>query len=171
MTVVEIKVERGVADLQEAQRRLGDTGIVRRELGDTLNQAARVGEQSMKIYAPKGRTRGLERAIARERAHPTTSGAVEAAAGVGEVSAAGMRGSRRYPYDVHEGTGIFGHLSRLIRPKSAPFMVFPGKTGLVRTKTVRGQQAQPFVRDAYADVIAYVEQALDGLVDRILGRG
>lgn len=170
MTVVEITIDRRVDDLHEAQRRLGNTGIVNHEIGKTLDEAARVGEQSIRIYAPKGRTLGLVGAIGREHSHPTASGAVEASAGVGEVKHARLRGSARYPFDVHEGTGIHGHLGKLIRPRRARYMVFPGRTGLVHARTVKGQKPQPFVRDAYVDVIAYVSQRLDKMVDDILGR-
>lgn len=136
-------------------------------MGDLLNEAARVGEQSAKIYVPKGKSRRAERAIGRTLAHITASGAMEAATGVSEVNAIGSE-SRRYPYDVHEGTGVYGHLKRRITSPTGKRMRFLGRTGILYRLSVRGQEAQPFIAEAYVDVLAFIEQRIDHMVDSIL---
>lgn len=166
MAVVELRFERGVRDLEEAQRRLGDSGLVRRHMVDLLNEGARVGERSAKIYVPK-RTRRTETAIGRVLAHSTASGDVEARTGVSEVR--GVPGaSRRSPIFVHEGTGLFGIFGRPIRSPRGKKMKFMGRTGLIYVLSTRGQEAQPFIAEAYADVVAFVEQRIDHMVDSIL---
>lgn len=49
---------------------------------------------------------------------------------------------------VEKGTGIYGPTGRVIKPKRANVMVFPGKAGVVFAKTVKGQKAQPFLSKA-----------------------
>ena len=64
----------------------------------------------------------------------------------------------RAPYAafVHEGTGIFppGGTGNLIRPRTAKFMVFEKEGVWHFEKEVRGQKAQPFMREAVETVDA-----------------
>ena len=53
------------------------------------------------------------------------------------------------PRWVHNGTGLYGPLKRLIRPRTAPFMVFQIRGQQFRLKTVRGQRAQPYLDEAF----------------------
>lgn len=54
-----------------------------------------------------------------------------------------------YALMVHDGTGIYGPKGRPFGPRRAKYMVFRGSDGtIVRTKSVRGQRANPFLRDA-----------------------
>lgn len=175
MTIVELEVRSEVGSLDEAWRRLGNTGIVRRELGDLLDEGARIGAASIELYAPE-RSRGLKRAIGSQAASRQADGGLEARAGVGEVlSLPGQRlGPTRenyaaYPYYVHEGTGVYGIFHRAIKPVRAHFMRFIGRTGLIYARTVRGQKPQPYVEEAYADVVVFIEQRIDRMVHRILG--
>jgi hypothetical protein len=88
------------------------------------------------------------------------------------------RGSRLYPIYVHEGTGLFGRLHRVITPRRSPVMVFPGggkpwpvligRTGVVVKRSVRGQRAQPYMAHAYEEAAAYVGAHLDEMVERML---
>jgi hypothetical protein len=130
--------------------------------------------QSARIYAPKDKFL-LVNAITRDAIHITAGQEfIEASFGVQPVSratrGAGGRftgskpGSRKYPLWVHEGTGLYGRLQRLIRPRRANAMVFIGRTGLVITKTTRGQRPQPYVREGFEDAKAYVEAHLDDMV-------
>lgn len=176
MAIVEMSVESRVGNLDEAWARLGNTGIVRREMGDLLDEGARVGAQSIEFYAPEGASHGLKRAVSSQAASLQADGGLEARAGVGEVR--GLPGDRlgptkenyaAYPYYVHEGTGIYGIFHRPIRPVRSRFMRFVGRTGLVFARTVRGQRPQPYVAEAFADVIVFVEQRIDRMVHRILG--
>jgi len=50
---------------------------------------------------------------------------------------------------VHEGTGIFGPLKLPIVPKRAKFMVFEINGRIFRKKSVRGQEPQPYMENAY----------------------
>jgi hypothetical protein len=51
---------------------------------------------------------------------------------------------------VHNGTGIYGPHKSPIVPTHKPYLVFRGRTGAkIVTRSVRGQQAQPFLLQAY----------------------
>jgi hypothetical protein len=78
-----------------------------------------------------------------------------------------VAGSRVYPLFVHEGTGLYGPLKRAITPKRAKFMVFLGRTGLVKTKSVKGQRPQPYMEHAYDDARAYIEMHLDDIANSL----
>lgn len=170
---IEVVADR-ITGLDEVRARLGNSGQIRQDTASVLNQAARIGVQSARIYAPKDQ-RLLVNAITEDAVHITArEGAIEATFGVQDVSRAtrgaggrftGSRpGSRRYPLWVHEGTGIYGRLHRLIRPKRAKVMVFVGRTGLVFAKTVRGQRPQPYLREGFEDAKAYIEAHLDDTI-------
>jgi hypothetical protein len=54
-----------------------------------------------------------------------------------------------YALAVHDGTGIYGPRGRPIRAARGSFMKFVGRSGdVVYAKQVRGQQSNPFLRDA-----------------------
>jgi hypothetical protein len=54
-----------------------------------------------------------------------------------------------YALWVHDGTGIYGPRGRPIRPRRARYMVFRGSSGtLVYARSVRGQHANPYLRNA-----------------------
>jgi hypothetical protein len=54
-----------------------------------------------------------------------------------------------YALWVHNGTGVHGPRGRPFGPRRAKYMVFRGSDGtIVRTRSVRGQTANPFLRDA-----------------------
>jgi hypothetical protein len=166
--VTEVRIEASSAE--EAYARLGDTGHVRRHLADVLDETARLGAQSAEIYAPSGTTHKLERAISSEHARLQPDGSLQAVAGVAAVDPEGLPGSANedYPFFVHEGTGLYGALKKLIEPKTAPAMVFPGKTGLVIARRIKGQESQPFVGEAFEDVNVYLPQRLDQMARRIV---
>jgi hypothetical protein len=51
---------------------------------------------------------------------------------------------------VHNGTGLYGPHKSPIVPRTKPYLVFRGRTGAkIVTRSVRGQQAQPFLLQAY----------------------
>jgi hypothetical protein len=173
---IEVGIDR-IEGLEEVRARLGDSGQIRRRTGEVLNQAARIGVQSARIYAPKDK-RLLVNAITEDAVHFTAGQEfIEASFGVQPVSRAtrgeGGRftgskpGARNYPLWVHEGTGLYGRLHRLIRPRRAKAMVFVGRTGLVITKSVRGQKPQPYMTEAYADARAYIDAHLDDMLGRL----
>lgn len=171
---VEIVFERQ-GSLDEVRQRLG-MGGVHRALGDLLDEGARVGRQSAEIYAPE-RTRRLKRRLESHPARREPTGALEAQVGIGEIHE--LPGGRTgpllenqslYPLYVHEGTGLFGAYHRLIRPRRAKVMRFVGRTGMVHAKTVRGQQPQPYMAEAFEDVYAYVRARIDSTVDELFGR-
>lgn len=175
---IEVGVDR-IEGLDEVRARLGDSGQIKRRMGDVLNQAARIGVQSARIYAPKDKHL-LVRAITEDAVRFTAGQEfIEARFGVQPVSRAtrgergrftGSRpGARNYPLWVHEGTGLYGRLQRLITPRRAPAMVFVGRTGLVVTKTTRGQRPQPYIREAYADARAYIDAHLDDILHNMIG--
>lgn len=170
MIEIEVKIEADSA--AEAYGRLGSTGHIRRELGDVLDESARLGAQSAELYAPKGKSHGLERAISSEHAKMQGDGSLQAVAGVTKVDPSGLpdAASEDYPFMVHEGTGLFGALKRMITPRTAPAMVFPGRTGLVVARRLKGQEPQPFVAEAFVDVNVYLPQRLDKMVNDILDR-
>jgi hypothetical protein len=54
-----------------------------------------------------------------------------------------------YALAVHDGSGIYGPSGRPIRARSGGFLKFTGRGGeTVYAKQVRGQRANPFLRDA-----------------------
>ena len=171
---IEIVFERPGA-LEEVRNRIGSGGATR-ALGDLLDEARRVGQQSAEIYAPE-RTRRLKRKLESTPANREPTGALEARVGVGEIhelpggrSGPAREGQSLYPLFVHEGTGLFGAHHRLIRPRRAKAMRFVGRTGLVYAKTVKGQRPQPYMAEAFEDVNAFVRARLEATVDEIFGR-
>lgn len=174
MAAIEIQAGR-TADLEGLRRRLGNTGHVRRAMGDVLDETARLGAQIAEDEAPRGRGGLLARAISSQHATLQADGALEAAVGVAPVSA--LPGGRLgplndkqsdYPFFVHEGTGLFGKFHQRIRPKRARVMRFIGRTGLVFATSVAGQRANPYVGRAFEEIQAYIPQRLDAMVHRIL---
>ena len=87
------------------------------------------------------RTGNLRRNINRVHAKETRPGHHEAVVGV----------SRTAPYGVwhHEGTGIFGARRRPIRPQTGNVLVFSVGGRTVFARSVKGQRANPFMREAY----------------------
>lgn len=169
---IEVGIDR-IDGLDEVRMRLGDSGRVRRHMARVLNEAARIGTQSARIYAPK-RSGALVSHIKEEdvRFSPGDDH-IEASFGVSRVfpreagSGRFRAGSQTYPLFVHEGTGIFGRYRRVITPRRARYMVFRGNTGrIIRTEFTRGQRAQPYMREAYADARSYIDAHLD---DMLLG--
>lgn len=61
------------------------------------------------------------------------------------------RGKQRW---VHNGTGIYGPKARPIKPRSAPFMVFEINGRKFRLKEVLGQEAQPYLEEAFDEIEA-----------------
>jgi hypothetical protein len=61
------------------------------------------------------------------------------------------RGKARW---VHDGTGLFGPRGRLITPRTQPFMVFEAYGRKWRLKFVRGQEAQPYLGEAFDEIEA-----------------
>lgn len=160
-------------DLEQVRGRLGNTGMIRSAMADVLDEGARLGEQSAKMYAPRGDRGGITRAISSQPAHRGATSALEAVVGVSRASSDGMslgaEGDKTaYPWYVHEGTGLFGKVGQLIRPRRAKAMRFFGRTGLVFAKTVRGQKPQPYVGEAFIDVNEYIKQRIGSMVRRII---
>jgi hypothetical protein len=168
-----------IGGVDEIRDRLGDSGNVRSAVTPVLRRAARLGAETARMHAPKGTTGRLEGAISDDAIVFRIRGDYIAARfGVQPVSEPG-RGSSLYPMYVHEGTGIYGRRHRLITPRRAPTMVFPGggkawpiaagRTGFVERRAVRGQRPQPYMTRAYEEARAYVEAHLDdvfrGLVE------
>lgn len=171
---VEIITRNIVGDLGEARRRLGDSGHVRAVMGDVLDESARLGADFAKTYAPKGARLGIVGAISSQHATRAATGGLEASAGVARASSRGMslgaEGDKTaYPYYVHEGTGLYGKLARLIRPRRAKAMRWVGRTGLIFAKTTKGQQPQPYIKEAFEDLLHYIPQRLDMMVARLIG--
>lgn len=54
----------------------------------------------------------------------------------------------KYAKWVHDGTGIYGPHGTPIVPRKAPFMVFSIDGKWFRKREVKGQQAQPYLREA-----------------------
>jgi hypothetical protein len=168
MLITEVSVSPRSDSIEDVERRLGDTTSVRGAIADTLDETTRVAEQTIELFAPEGRTRGLKGAVGHTPARSEMDGTIVARAGVGEVASA-KSGSRRYPYDVHEGTGLYGHLKKRIRSPTGKVMRIPGPTGIAYATSTQGQKAQPFVAEAVPDVEGYLEQRFDPMVRRILG--
>jgi hypothetical protein len=161
-----------IRGLDDVRARMGDSSQLNRRLADVLNQAARIGAQSARIYAPK-RSSQLTNHITDDAVQFTMGqNVIEARFGVQPVlpRGAGGRfttGARNYPLWVHEGTGIYGHFRRAITPRRAKAMVFVGRTGLVKTKSVRGQRPQPYMARAYDDARTYIDAHLDDFVNHL----
>ena len=173
MPIVEMEIQRQ-GDFDALRSRLGNSGHIRHAMDELLNEAARIGEHSATLYAPE-QSRRLKRAITSTRARETATGASEARVGVSEIRAgAGGRlgpmreGENNYPLFVEQGTGLFGPLHRRITAKRRGAMVFMGRTGLVVTRSTRGQRPQRYMRHAFDDVAAYIPQRIGTMVDRIL---
>lgn len=177
MAVVGVIEVRPDGDLESLRRRLGNTGHVRRAMGDVLDETARLGAQIAESESPRGRGGLIARAISSQHATMQTSGAIQAAVGVKSVSvlAGGRSGPLRdkqsdYPFFVHEGTGVFGKFHRRITPVRARAMRFIGRSGLVYALSVAGQRPNPYIGRAYEEIQAYIPQRLDEMVHRILDR-
>lgn len=69
--------------------------------------------------------------------------------GKGEVSVGNTLLAEYAPY-VHEGTGIYGKYQRKITPKNGKAM----KTPWGYRKSIKGQEAQPYLTDAVKNYIA-----------------
>jgi hypothetical protein len=173
---IEVGIDR-IEGLEEVRARFGDSGQIGQRMSEVLNQAARIGVHSARIYAPKDKEL-LVNAITEDSIRFTAGQEfIEASFGVQRVNrstrGAGGRftgskpGSRIYPLWVHEGTGLYGRLHRLIRPKRKKAMVFVGRTGLVITKSVKGQRPQPYMTEAYMDARAYIDAHLDDMLGRL----
>jgi hypothetical protein len=114
---------RGIDEIRE---RLGDSNNVRGAVTPILREGARVGTEFARLHAPRGSTGRLAGAIEDDAIVFRIRGDVVAARfGLQPVRDPG-RGSRLYPIYVHEGTGLYGRLHRVITAKRSPVMVFPG---------------------------------------------
>lgn len=168
-----IEVGTEVIGLEQVRDRFGNTSQIRRDTARVLNEAARIGAQSARIYAPK-RSGALASHIKDDSVRFTIADErIEARFGVERVFTRGAggrftSGSQIYPLFVHEGTGLFGHLNRLITPRRGEYMVFLGRTGLIRTQSTRGQRPQPYMTEAFEDARAYIEAHLDDMVERLI---
>lgn len=172
-----VQIDSEVIGLEHVRERLGNSGQVNRQIGRVLNEAARIGVAVARAEAPKDSHRLVD-AIREDNIQFTTAqGFIEASFGVGRVSRAtrdergrftgSTGGALRYPLWVHEGTGLYGHFHRAITPKRAKAMRFVGRTGIVVTKSVRGQRPQPFMRQGYEAARAYIDSHLDDLVNNL----
>ena len=108
------------------------------------------------------RTGNLRRNITHDRAEITPMGDIEGRVGV----------RRTAPYGLwhHEGTGNFGRYHRAIRPSVGNVLVWrhypSGRT--VFARSVVGQRANPFIREAFDNVrIGYVRARLGKLANDI----
>jgi hypothetical protein len=102
------------------------------------------------------KTGNLRRNITRTRAHETRPNHHSAAVGV----------SRQAPYGVytHEGTGIFGKHHRVITPHTGNVLVFRIGNRVLFRPSVKGQRANPFIRDAYIETnMTYAPRRIDKL--------
>lgn len=69
---------------------------------------------------------------------------------------------------VHEGTGIFGPRKSAIVSPNGNFMVFRGRTGIVKTLSVKGQHPQPYLTEAFEFVDrTYVPKRVEQLKEEI----
>src|SRR4051812_1796947 len=176
---VVISIDRGRTEgIDVIRDRLGDSGNIRSSVTPILREASRVGAAAARIHAPRGSTGKLQDQITSDSISFRVRGdLVDARLGVQPVGSPG-RGSRIYPLYVHEGTGLFSRINRLITPKRAKKMVFPGggkawptrfgATGSVSVTTTKGQRAQPFMRYGFEEANAYVDAHLDELVNRLV---
>lgn len=173
-----VQTDRGIDGIDEIRRRLGDSGNVRGAVTPVLREGARVGTLAARRHAPRGSTGHLAAAISDDAIVFRIRGDVAAARfGVQPVDTAG-RGRRDYPIYVHEGTGLYGRLHRIITARRAGKMVFPGggkpwpihagRTGIVVKRTVKGQRPQPYMTIAYEEAKVYVEAHLDDIFRRLV---
>lgn len=165
--VIGVRTEH-IEGLDVLRERLGDSGNIRRDVTPMLRRAARLGAETARAEAPKGATHELVDAIADDAIEFRVRGGVVAARFGVQPVVGRQGGSPLYPLYVHEGTGIYGRLHRVIKSRRAKFMVFWGRTGLVFARSVRGQRPQPYMTRAYEVAAAYVEAHLDEMVDRIV---
>lgn len=170
--MIEVGVER-IDGLAEVRERLGNSSQMRRHITRTLNEAARIGAAAARANAPK-QTRLLVSGIREDDARFTVVGdQIEARFGVSRVfpRSEGGRftgGSQNYPVFVHEGTGLYGHLQRLITPRRARYMTFVGHTGLVTRRTIKGQRPQPYMREAFEEASVYINAHLDDMLSGLI---
>jgi hypothetical protein len=61
----------------------------------------------------------------------------------------GLKKTPEYGIFVHDGTGIYGPRRSPITPRTAPYLKFTIGERTFRLKSVRGQEAQPFMDEAY----------------------
>lgn len=156
--VIEMRLDVDVGpDLEEKLRRLDLE--VDRLLQDALDDIALRIE-----YEAKGRagfvTGNLKRNIGREPARRVGADTYEAKVGV----------RRTAPYGLwhHEGTGIFGARRRRIRPLTGNVLVFRIAGRLVFARSVKGQRANPFLREAFVETDAlYVPARLRRLAEEV----
>jgi hypothetical protein len=176
--VLAVQTDRSIGGIDEIRDKLGDSGNVRGAVTPVLREGARVGTEAARLHAPRGSTGRLAGAIADDAIVFRIRGDIAAARfGVQPVPDPG-RGDRLYPIAVHEGTGLYGRLHRLITPRRARAMAFPGggkpwptlvgRTGVVVKRTVRGQRAQPYMTLAYEEARVYVEAHLDEIFTRLV---
>lgn len=162
--VAEIKVTATPEDPRALMGRLQDSHYVGRHLEDMLNDAARVGQVSMKIYAPHGASGELERHLEITQAHHGEEGEFVASTGIAPMDDHDQRRGA-YP-DI--GTGIFGSRHAPIRPLAGRFMVFEVGGRKIVTTSVKGQRPQHFVRDALYDVNEYLPARLDLMAHELI---
>lgn len=176
---LQLAVQTGnIEGLDAIRDRLGNSGNIRDSVTPVLRRGARVGTEAARLHAPRGSTGRLAEQIADDGIVFRIRGDVATARfGVQPVPAPG-RGDRLYPIYVHEGTGLYGRLHRLITPRRARAMAFPGggkpwptmvgRTGIVVKRTVRGQRPQPYMFMAFEEARAYVEANLDDIFRRLV---
>lgn len=137
-------------------------------------------EGAARANAPT-RTSNLVRNIQRANVHRTGANTFQGAIGV----------NRQAPYGlfVEEGTGIFRPGGHPITPKSGRWLVFrdpgtvntffsnqrlfhPRRKGLVFARSVRGQRPQPFMEEAYHEIVrTYAPARLEKLKQEIARLG
>jgi len=91
-----------------------------------------------------------------ETTSPVASGKLRSSIAVGRVTFRGLTSSVKvstntgYGLYPEEGTGLYGPLGQVIRPKRAPFLVFQprGLGHVIRVRSVKGQPGQHYMRDA-----------------------
>lgn len=174
---IQVGIER-IDGLDEVRARFGDSSQINRRIDEVLNRAAHVGVESARVHAPKDQGL-LAKAISEDSVRfAAQQEFIEASFGVNPVSratrGAGGRftgstsGARNYPLWVHEGTGLYGRLHRLITPRRARYMRFVGHTGLVFARTTKGQRPQPYMLEGFEDASRYIEAHLDAMVGRLI---
>lgn len=129
------------------------SGVKQRQMRDAVNDIIDAIYDEVRRRAPVGETRRLrDEAIDRDRADAfggrVLRDTYEGNVTLGPVQTGAFH-SRLYPLFVHGGTGIFAGKG-LIRPQQASHMVFEIDGRKFRRKTVQGQRAQPFMREALA---------------------
>src|SRR3954468_10704701 len=118
---IAVKYDR-VEGINEIRDRLGDSGNVRGSVTPILREASRLGAETARASAPEGATGRLKANIANDAiTFRVRDDYVTARFGVQPVRNPG-RGRPTYPMFVHEGTGLYGRVGRLITAKRAPKM-------------------------------------------------